>query len=97
MAEIVWAPRALNDFEDLVLYISRDSQTRARRFASRLIVRIDAISSQPESGSLLPEDEKGVYRQIFQGAYRVIYRFDGSVVWIVAIHHSARLLTGDDL
>ena len=30
---------------------------RARRFASRMISRIDSLASQPESGSWLPEDD----------------------------------------
>lgn len=90
MASIVWAPRALDDFEALILYISRDSAIRARRFASRMISRIDSLASQPESGSWLPEDDGRQYRQIFHGTYRVIYRFANDTVVIVAIHHSAR-------
>jgi toxin ParE1/3/4 len=97
MAEIVWAPRALDDLDALINYISRDSSVRAKRFASRLIYRIGGLSSQSDSGALLPEDDRGIYREIYQGAYRVIYRHKNGCVWIVAIHHSAKLLTGDDL
>ncbi|MBL8812550.1 MAG: type II toxin-antitoxin system RelE/ParE family toxin [Planctomycetaceae bacterium] len=97
MAAIVWAPRALDDLEALVDYISRDSVVRAKRFALRLIVRVDALSSLPESGSWLPEDDGQRYRQIFQGAYRVIYRYENDIVLIVAVHHAARLFTGEDL
>ena len=97
MAEVVWAPRALDDLEALVDYISQDSPVSARRFASRLMLRVEALSSQPESGSWLPEDDRQLYRQIFQGAYRVIYRHENDFVWIVAVHHSARLLSDGDL
>ncbi len=97
MAEIIWAPRALDDLDALIDYISRDSSVRAKRFASRLIYRIGGLSSQPDSGAWLPEDDRGIYREIFQGSYRVIYRHEGGCVWIVAIHHSAKLLTGDEL
>jgi hypothetical protein len=57
VASIVWAPRALDDIDALILYISRDSAIRARRFASRMVSRIDSLASQPESGSWLPEDD----------------------------------------
>lgn len=97
MAAIVWAPRALDDLEALVDYISRDSAVRAKRFASRLMMRVEALSSQPESGSCLPEDDCQRYRQIFQGAYRVIYRHENDIVLIVAVHHAARLFTDENL
>ncbi len=49
------------------------------------MLRVEALSSQPESGSWLPEDDRQTYRQIFQGAYRVIYRNQHDIVWIVAV------------
>ncbi|MEY3225538.1 MAG: hypothetical protein RLZZ536_157, partial [Planctomycetota bacterium] len=49
--------------------------------------RVESLGTQPESGSWLPEDERHVYRQIFHGAWRVIYRYDSDTVWIVAVHH----------
>ncbi len=63
---------------------------RARRFASRMISRIDSLASQPESGSWLPEDDSHQYRQIFHGTYRVIYRFADDTVLIVTVHHADR-------
>ncbi len=95
MAEIVWAPKALDDVEKLLAYIGGDSIVRAQRFAARLMNRVESLSTQPESGSWLPEDERHVYRQIFHGSWRVIYRYDSDTVWIVAVHHSARMLDLD--
>lgn len=97
MAAIIWAPRALEDLESLVEFIARDSPVSAQRFASRLVRRVEALADQPDSGSWLPEDDRGIYRQIFQGPYRVIYRFDGERVFIVAVHHGSRLIAGEDL
>ncbi len=97
MAAIVWAPRALDDLEALVEYIARDSQVHAKRFAARIFHRVESLASQPDSGSWLPEDDCGIYRQIFQNPYRIIYRHDQEEVLIVAVHHAARLLGSDDL
>ncbi len=97
MAEIVWAPRAIADLESLAEYISRDSPVNASRFVSRLLQRVESLGTQPDSGSFLQEDENLRYRQVFQGMYRVIYRYDDETVWIVAVHHAARLLTSEDL
>lgn len=97
MAEIIWAPRALHDLETLIEYISRDSTVRAQRFAARMVSRVEALASQPESGSWLPEDHRRIYREIFHGSYRVIYRHEAGIVYVVAIHHSARLLDENHL
>ncbi len=97
MVEIIWSPRALDDLEALIEYISRDSTVRAKRFASRFVYRIGSLATQPDSGSWLPEDDRGIYREIYQGSYRVIYRYTDGCVWIIAVHHAAKLLTGDDL
>ena len=97
MAAIVWAPRALDDLDALVEYIACDSQVHARRFAARIFQRVESLASQPESGSWLPEDDRGIYRQILQNPYRIIYRHDQEEVLIVAVHHAARLLGSIDI
>lgn len=97
MVEVIWAPRAFNDLEALIEYIGQDSPIRAQRFAARMLSRVEALASQPESGSWLPEDDRGIYREIFQGSYRIIYRHDERAVYIVAVYHSARLLSDQDL
>jgi len=97
MARIVWAPKALGDLEDLVAYIARDAPVAARRFAQRVVARVDLVGRHPWSGAVVPEDASGVYREVRQGAYRILYRTDGQTVFIVGVHHAARLLDAGDL
>ena len=65
--------------------------------AGKIIDRVEILRTNPLLGGLLPEDEHGVYRQILQGNYRIIYRLDGDVVYLVAVHHAARLLDTESL
>ena len=97
MARIVWTPKALDDLESLLSYIAKESPVTARRFAQKIIQRIDLLAKQPFLGSYIAEDDTRTYRQIIQGNYRVLYRTDGEMIFVVAIHHAARLLASDNL
>jgi toxin ParE1/3/4 len=74
-----------------------DSPVTACRFAERIVGRVEQLSDHPLSGSVIPEDDDGVYRQLVQGNYRLIYRVAGDRVFIIAVQHAARLLQVDEL
>ena len=97
MARVIWAPNALADLESLLEYIARDAPQAARRFAEQLVDRVEVLAQHPLLGSFVPEDDSQTYREIRQGNYRVIYRPDDDVVYVVAVHHASRLLSVDDL
>ena len=97
MARIVWAPKAMDDLEGLLAYIARDAPFTARRFAQKVIARVDLLATHPLLGSYVAEDEGRRYREVRQGNYRILYRTDGETVCIVAVHHAAGLLDTGDL
>ena len=45
----------------------------------------------PESGRTIPEFPHLAYREVIVRPYRFFYRIEGSIVWIVAVWHSAQL------
>lgn len=92
MAKIVWSPKALSDLEGVLDYIARNAPVAAHRFVAKLVLRVESLEIHPLLGGYVPEDESHTYRELLQGNYRVIYRFDGDKVYIVAVHHAARLL-----
>jgi toxin ParE1/3/4 len=97
MARIIWTPKALDDLESLLTFIAKESQIAAKRFAQKIIKRVDLLATQPFLGSYISEDDARIYRQIIQGNYRVIYRTDGRMIYLVTIHHAARLLDSENL
>ena len=97
MARLIWTNRALDDLERLVEYIAQDAPVAARRFAQKIFKRVEQLQSHPESGGWLPEDETHAYREVLQGNYRVIYRVDEDSIYLVAVHHAARLLDVENL
>jgi toxin ParE1/3/4 len=72
MARIVWTPKALDDLESLIEYIAKDSPVAAKRFAQKILQRIDLLAKQSFLGSYIAEDDSRTYRQIIQGNYRVL-------------------------
>ena len=97
MVHVVWAPSALSDLKEIVDFISRDTPTAALQLADRILARTEALSRFPGLGSYLPEDDAQTYRKLFEGNYRVIFRADAGVVYIVAVRHAARLLDPNQL
>jgi len=97
MARIIWAPHAMDDLRALIEYISRDAPMAARRFGQKLVARVDLLANHPLLGGWVSEDPRHRYRELRVGRYRVIYRVEGGMVFVVAIHHGARLLDVESL
>lgn len=66
MAEVIWAPRALDDLEALIAHISRDAPITARRFAQKIVARVDSLRNFPERCGFIAEDDSRTYRQLIQ-------------------------------
>ena len=57
-----------------------------------MLAKVELLKSYPELGAWMPESNTRVYRELLQGNNRIIYRTDGETVYLVAVHHAARLL-----
>jgi toxin ParE1/3/4 len=96
-ARIIWSARAAGQFEAIVEFIALGSAAEARRFAQRVLRRVEMLVTHPELGGWLAEDESRRYRELLHGSYRIIYRVTGDTVFIVVVRHAARLLAIDEL
>jgi len=99
MTPILWSPKSLRDLDAIEGYVAQFNPVAARRLVQKLIRRTDRLQLFPLSGGCIPEDERSVYRQVLQGNYRAIYRYDTNAnqVLIVTVIHAARLLDPDTL
>ena len=61
--------------------------------------RARRIELFPESGGWVEEDESHRYRQVLQGNFRVIYRYEAAAdsAFVITVIHAARLLDPDTL
>jgi plasmid stabilization system protein ParE len=80
-------------------YIAKDSVTAARRLVAKIVHRARRIETFPESGGFVEEDESHRYRQVLQGNFRVIYRYERALdtAYVVTVIHAAKLLDPDTL
>jgi addiction module RelE/StbE family toxin len=90
MAEVIWAPTALDDIESIAEYIARDSGDMASIFVKRLFEATDRLKEFPLSGRIIPEINKPDCREILYGSYRIMYHLDNNNVWITGVIHGAR-------
>ena len=91
--EIRWGPIAAKDVRDFVTYLERDYPSRASAFLTRLATAVDRLQDQPALGRVVPELHRmGIdsYRELIIQPYRVLYRIDGSRVFITAVCDSRR-------
>jgi len=99
MTAVIWSPKSLRDLDDIKAYVAQRNPTAAQRLVKKIVRRMDRIELFPNSGSNVEEDDSRRYRQVLQGNYRVIYRYDAGsdTAFVVTVIHAARLLDPDSI
>lgn len=93
-------PRAFDDLDEIVAYISLDAPEAALRWRDAMLTRMGALKHSPMRHGLAPEAETVArdVRQAIQGAYRILYEVRDREVVVLGVRHSARLpLQADEL
>ena len=87
--EIVWAPAAIADLDDIVVYIAaRECSERAATVCLGIQDRVETLSSQAYRGRVVPElKDVGIqsFRETLVAPYRIFFRIEGNAVWVVAV------------
>ena len=81
--EIIWAPQAIEDIENIGDYIAEDNPTRAVSFIDELILSVDRLLKFPESGPII--EENPVFRHIVHQKYRIIYQLRIKKILVVTV------------
>jgi len=90
--KIIWTQNADVDLDNLVDYISEDSDVYAQAFVLEILDVVQRLKDFPKSGRVVPEYQQENTREIIVGHYRVIYEIAGLSVRILTIIHGARIL-----
>lgn len=83
------SPRAERDIEDITMFIARDNPPKALEFARELRARIAELAQSPDLYRERTELRAGL-RAARHKHYLIFFRFDGTVVEILRVWHSAR-------
>lgn len=90
--KVAWAPLALDRAAEAYAYIAADSPIAAEDWLAGLLAVGDTLSTFPERGREVPEVGRNEVREVFYGAYRIVYRVDPTEVVILTVRHGRRLL-----
>lgn len=87
-----WTLKAVTNLQAIHEYISKDSETYARRFIKSLIKTTDKLKTLPQCGRIIPEFEKYGFRELIFQNYRIVYRINSTNadIDILAVVHAAR-------
>ena len=90
--EVKFLADALNDLEEIILYISRDSKTAALKMHDLFIEKATNLSIFPKRGRLVPDKKMSEigFRMLVVEQYLVFYKIDGSTIHIHRVLHGAR-------
>jgi len=90
---VEWTSNAIRQLNGIHDYISKDSEFYAIRMVDRLTSRSIQIQEHALSGEMVPEFGDATIREVIEGPYRLIYQTDGSMLYVLAVIHGARMLT----
>ena len=82
------------DIEEIWQYISNDSIPNAKKFIHAVEGKIQTLEKFPQRCPIIPESELlGLeYRHLIIENYRIIFKLEKNIVYVMRAVHSARLL-----
>ncbi len=90
--EVTWSPEAVEDLENIVEYIARDSEYYARSVVMKIMATSRSTGEFPLIGRVVPEIGEENIRERIVYNYRLVYRIETGRILIVAVIHGKRLL-----
>ena len=83
---------ALDDIDDIVLYIAQDSRNAAIKMHDKIIETVNNLADFPMMGRAVPDEKiaKRGFRMIGVGKYLIFYKVFGKKVVILRVLHGMR-------
>lgn len=95
--KVYWTDTAKSHLYGISDYISRHSETYAKRVIDRLTRRSEQISNFPMSGRVVPEFRIDQIREVFESPYRIIYYIKADCIEVLAVIHGSQNALSDDI
>ena len=95
--EVWWTDTARLDLERIVEFIAEENPANALTALARLERRCQSLAALPERGRIVPElraVDVLSYRELVEGPWRIVYRYDVDRVHIMAVLDARRDLSG---
>ena len=94
---VKWATPAKRDLKQIHDYIAKDSKFYAQKISQDMIDKSEQLENFPESGRIVPEIGDSKIREVIIYSYRLIYEVLPNGIQILALIHSKRNFSSDNL
>ena len=91
--KIEWSSQARRDLRAIHDFIGRDSVHYAKLQIERLLARAETAAKMPARGHRVHELPNSELREVHEGGYRLIYRYDAETLQVVNIVHMKQKFT----
>ena len=94
--QVLWTEAARRDLEGVVEFIAEEDPTSALTVLTRLEQRCKTLAALPERGRIVPElrvVDVLTYRELIEGPWRIVYRYDIDRVHVMAVLDARRELS----
>lgn len=86
--EVRWAGIAESDLMGIISHIAADSLDSALDVLEKIKTRASKLESAPQRGRVVPElQRQGItlYRELIINPWRLMYKIEGNVVFVVSV------------
>lgn len=89
---IIWDKKALEELEEILEYISKESRSGAQIVKTAIVETIKPLKKQPTifSVDVLKENNDGSYRAFTVYSYRISYKVTTEEIIILRVRHTSR-------
>ena len=94
--EVLWTDAARLDLEGIVEFIAEENPMNALTTLARVERRCRTLAALPERGRIVPElraVDVLTYRELIEGPWRIVYRYDVNRVHVMAVLDARRELS----
>jgi plasmid stabilization system protein ParE len=88
--KVKFTPSAREQFLSTLAYIAAENPAAARRVRDRVGNALTRLAKFPNAGRRIPEFPELVHRELVVTPYRIFYRVENKVLWVVALWHGAQ-------
>ena len=92
---IKWASPALDDLDEIIEYISKTNLTYSIKVMDKIYEQVNKLNINPERCRIVPELEKYgylSYRQLIVDYWKIIFKIEGNIVYIMVVIDGRRNL-----
>jgi len=95
--KITWSPLAVEQVQDIAIYIALDKPSVAEQWADKIFNSVNRLKEFPKSGRVVPEINRSEIREIVQGNYRVIYKIKKQEIMVLIVKSYRQKLRSEEI